>query len=228
MTAPPDARPGSAPDAATDVGRAGDAGPPPGVTSADATEAAWVRLSADLRRFIARRVHPSDVDDVLQAVFLRLHTRLGTVADGERVTGWIYTVTRNVIVDHHRSAQRRREVAVPELPPERHPVLEAEDDDGAAERELAGCLRPLLTDLPPAQAAALQLVEVEGLSQVEAARVAGISVPGMKSRVQRGRARLRDLLLACCEVAQDPRGRVHAWQPRAETCACGAGPAPTC
>lgn len=166
-------------------------------------------------------MHRSAVDDVLQAVFLRLHTRLDTVADGERLTGWIYTVTRNAITDHHRSARRRRELSVPELPDELHPVAEEADDDGAAEHELAACVRPLLADLPAEQAAALQLVEVDGLSQVEAARAAGISTSGMKSRVQRGRARLRELLLACCEVAHDPRGRVHDWQPRDTACACG-------
>ena len=36
----------------------------------------------------------------------------------------------------------------------------------------------------------------------------GISVSGMKSRVQRGRAQLRELLEECCEIAVDARGKV--------------------
>jgi hypothetical protein len=46
------------------------------------------------------------------------------------------------------------------------------------------------------------------MTHAKAAAVATVSVPGMKSRVQRGRAKLRELLLACCEVNRDVRGRV--------------------
>lgn len=186
----------------------------------DRTEALWQGLSADLRRFIARRVDPSDVDDVLQTVFLRLHTQVGSVLEEERLVGWLYTVTRNVITDHYRRASRRREVAVADFPTGDHPLTVDEEADGEAQRELAGCLLPMLDELPAEQAAALRLVELDGLSQVDAARVAGVTTSGMKSRVQRGRSRLKQLLLDCCAVAQDPRGRVQEWEPREGSCAC--------
>lgn len=195
------------------------------VAPAERTEALWRGLSADLRRFIARRVDPADVDDLLQTVFLRLHTRASSVLDDERLVGWLYTVTRNAITDHYRLASRRREVAVADFPTGDHPLTTdavAVDEAWAhdAEKELAGCLLPMLEELPADQAAALRLVELDGLSQVAAAEVAGITTSGMKSRVQRGRSRLRQLLLDCCAVAQDPRGRVQDWEPRDASCAC--------
>ena len=47
------------------------------------------------------------------------------------------------------------------------------------------------------------MTELGGVSQVEAAERTGISVSGMKSRVQRGRSKLKDLLLDCCSVDRD-------------------------
>jgi RNA polymerase sigma-70 factor (ECF subfamily) len=59
----------------------------------------------------------------------------------------------------------------------------------------------------------MTLIEIEGVSQVDAARRLGLSVSGMKSRVQRGRAKLRALLEARCRIAVDARGRVVGCDP---------------
>jgi RNA polymerase sigma-70 factor (ECF subfamily) len=66
---------------------------------------------------------------------------------------------------------------------------------------------------------AITLVELEGLTARAAADMVGISVSGMKSRVQRGRARLRQLFDDCCEIALDVRGQVTDFTPRAKSCA---------
>ena len=57
------------------------------------------------------------------------------------------------------------------------------------------------------------------LSQIGAARRAGLTVPGMKARVQRARRQVRDLLGECCEVALDPSRRVADVR-RTGPCAC--------
>ena len=50
----------------------------------------------------------------------------------------------------------------------------------------------------------------------------GISVSGMKSRVQRGRAQLRELFDQCCEIAVDARGKPADFMPRPKPCGCAA------
>jgi RNA polymerase sigma-70 factor (ECF subfamily) len=60
--------------------------------------------------------------------------------------------------------------------------------------------------LPPSYREALTLVEFDGVPQVEVASRLGISVSGMKSRVQRGRHRLASLLGECCALTLDARG----------------------
>jgi RNA polymerase sigma-70 factor (ECF subfamily) len=53
----------------------------------------------------------------------------------------------------------------------------------------------------------------------EAARMAGVSVAAMKSRVARGRAQLRALFEQCCEIALDARGKVTDYA-RRQPCGC--------
>jgi RNA polymerase sigma-70 factor, ECF subfamily len=71
-------------------------------------EPIYENLHADLRRFVARRVDdPHAVDDILQDTYLRLHTHLASVREPERLTSWVYQVTRTAIIDHYRRGQPR-------------------------------------------------------------------------------------------------------------------------
>jgi RNA polymerase sigma-70 factor (ECF subfamily) len=88
------------------------------------------------------------------------------------------------------------------------------EDDGAVAREVAQYLAFFVAALPSPYREAITLTELEGRTQREAAEILGISLSGMKSRVQRGRAKLRAMLEACCEVAVDARGKVVACEPR--------------
>jgi RNA polymerase sigma-70 factor (ECF subfamily) len=83
-----------------------------------------------------------------------------------------------------------------------------DEDEGAALRELATCLAPMLSKLAPAYQEAIRIVDLEGATQQEAAERAGVSLSGMKSRVQRGRQQLRTLLEACCRIDLDRRGGI--------------------
>jgi RNA polymerase sigma-70 factor (ECF subfamily) len=178
-----------------------------------AARGAFRELEAKLRPFIARRVRSAaDVDDVVQDVFLRMQRGLSTLRDDERFGPWVYQVARNAIADHAR-ASARHPLTSGELPELESPPQDG-DDDGAVERELSGYLAPFVAALPSPYREALTLTELQGLTQRDAAAMLGISLSGMKSRVQRGREHLRAALEACCEIALDVRGRVVACEPR--------------
>lgn len=193
-------------------------------TAAESIEAVWREFSGELRRFIVRRVaQPQDAEDILQLVALRLVQNSDDQRDRLTLLGWLYAVTRNAIIDHYRSAAHRREVVSSVLP--ETPTADHSDDGDALQAltDLAACVRPLLRVLPADQAAAVQLVDLEGVSQVEAARAVGLSVSGMKSRVQRGRRALRGAIAACCHLQLDARGEVQEFAPRSGAdCACAA------
>jgi RNA polymerase sigma-70 factor (ECF subfamily) len=183
-------------------------------------EVAWAEFREQLRAFVSRRVpRPSDAEDIVQSVFLRMHERLGQVRDGERIHAWLYTTARRAVADHYRS-RARREVAAGDAAD-----LEAlhtgwqspPGDDAGARREVAACLAPVVDRLAPADQEAIRLTEVQGLAMSVAAARARVSLSGMKSRAQRARRRLRKAMLDCCHIALDGRGAPVSCETRQPT-----------
>jgi RNA polymerase sigma-70 factor (ECF subfamily) len=190
------------------------------------TEAIWIEFHANLLRFVARRVrNPADAEDVVQRVFLQVHRALPSLRDADRLPAWLYRTTRRVLVDFYRAPAHRRELAMGDAVDVAGDLAaanaSADPDEPGALAELSTCLRPLMAGLSSADQEALTLVEFDGMSQVDAARRLGVSVSGMKSRVQRARTRLRSTVEACCRVELDRRGGVSAFEARAESCDCG-------
>lgn len=169
------------------------------------TESIWRTLSAQLRQFIRSRVaSTADADDVLQNVFLRIHRHLPDVRESERLESWVFQVARNAIIDHHRKKP------LDPLDAEQVPA----PHDAAADNlnaEVAGCLDAMLAQLPEPLQRAVAMYEREGVSQLEIAEREAISLSGAKSRVQRGRRLLKDMLEQCCQLQMDRYGNAVAW-----------------
>ena len=193
------------------------------------TDTAWAELHTNIREFIARRVRkPADVDDIVQQVFLRVHQALPTLRDADKLPAWMYQTTRRTIVDYYRAPAKRREVpagtTIDVVPEEEPGDVTADEHEESALQELARCLDPLMNRLAVADQEALRLVEFDGLTQVEAAGRLGLSVSGMKSRVQRARLHLRSAFEDCCRIALDRRGGVLGYEGRGDQCgSCGCG-----
>jgi RNA polymerase sigma-70 factor (ECF subfamily) len=170
-------------------------------------EALWNQYSRRLGTFIRGRVEDdAEAEDILQEVFIRIHRNLCCQADRDKPESWIYQIARNLIIDHYR--KRRTWVELPEnLPsePDWGEWVNLEDDP---EAKLALSLREMIDELPEPYSQALILTEYQGLSQKQLAERLGISLSGAKSRVQRAREKLRDMLLNCCHFELDRRGRV--------------------
>lgn len=170
------------------------------------TEQMWRQMLPQLRTFVRRRIaDPHRADDLVAEILLRIHQNLGSLDDPERLPNWMLRIARNAIIDEYRRAARSRERLVPSLADEPNQAFTGEDEPGALQ-ELSGCLRPLLGGLPVEQRAAVEMIELDGMSQADAAQRAGVSLSGMKSRVQRGRRRLAELLGQCCALTLDGRG----------------------
>jgi RNA polymerase sigma-70 factor (ECF subfamily) len=185
------------------------------------TEAIWREFHDGLLGFIIRRVPSREsAEDILQDVMLRIHRNAAGIERAEAVGAWVHQIARNAIADHYRSASVRRELATTgEIEPEAAGEPGAEEAD--ARGELAACIAPLLNRLPETYRDALALTEIDGLTQAQAAESLGLSLSGMKSRVQRGRRQLKQLLDQCCEVELDARGGLTGYRPRRDPCECG-------
>lgn len=185
------------------------------ITNVDPTtladEPAWRDLEAKLRPFIAKRVGGVDVDDVLQDVFLRIQRGLPTLRDEQRLGPWIYQTARHALVDHLRSAARHPHTQAE--PPE--PAHDPQDNDDDVATQVAGYAALFVSRLPSPDRDALTLTELEGLSQKDAADQLGLSLTALKSRVARGRDKVRKALEACCHIILDSRRHVVGCEPRA-------------
>lgn len=171
------------------------------------TEQIWREHQSQLLEFIRQRVETADrAEDILQTIFLRIHAQAHSLGGKENLPRWLYRVTRNAIVDHYRA--RKRFVDLPEsLSDKLHPPDEEMLD-------LTRCVRPLIQSLPETYRLALEMSELDGLPLSEVAARLKLSLPGAKSRVQRGRRLLKTRFLDCCSFELDKRGKAIAWTPK--------------
>ncbi|MCL4788324.1 MAG: RNA polymerase sigma factor SigZ [Verrucomicrobia bacterium] len=170
----------------------------------------WHEFADRLREFIRRRVaDPHTAEDILQDVFVKIQARLNRLKDPAKLQSWIYLIARNAIIDHYRT--RKETVEVPETL-----AAETEPADGEME-DLKASFRRMIYSLPEPYREALVMTEFEGLTQPQLAERLGISLSGAKSRVQRGRAQLTQMLHDCCTFEFDRRGKVIDCTPRQKT-----------
>lgn len=200
-----------------------------GRSGTEVSERLWYDVHERITAFVARRIdEPADVADIVQTVFLRVHQHAAQLDDEGRLLPWLFQITRNAIADYYRAPARRRELSSTD----HETPLESDErrEDASALADLANCLRPMVEQLPPAYRDAIIRSEFDGIAQTELAAQLGLTVSGMKSRVQRGRAMLRDLLLTCCTVSLSATGTVMDFERRTSSpcakdgCGCSTPP----
>jgi RNA polymerase sigma-70 factor (ECF subfamily) len=172
----------------------------------------WTDLGDRVRGFVGKRVNdPHAADDIAQDIMLKVQAQLasGPLAH-EKFDAWVFRVARNAVIDHYRARAVREASSAGAVDPAdaRAPA----PDERTAAAELSQCVRQIIQRLPPEYAQALTLTDLEGLSQQELADRIGLSLSAAKSRVQRGREKLRGMILDCCNVERNRGGGVVDYQ----------------
>jgi RNA polymerase sigma-70 factor, ECF subfamily len=169
---------------------------------------AWAELRAGVLRYVAHRVADAHAaEDITQDVMLKVRAKLATTAGVERLEAWVIAIARNAVVDHYRA----RRPAAPLDAAAGVALTDGADRAAEGDRaitELSSCVRPMIDRLDPADAQALRLADMEGLSQQALADRIGLSLSGAKSRVQRARAKLSAMILDCCDIERNRHGGV--------------------
>ncbi|MGI4876533.1 MAG: sigma-70 family RNA polymerase sigma factor [Janthinobacterium lividum] len=160
---------------------------------------AYRRLLTELRpwllRYFARRLPPSSVEDAVQETMIAVHTKRHTYDPARPFGPWLAAVARYKWIDRLRAMKR---TAADELPEN----LSVGDHESAVTS--ATVLDALLRQLKPAQAAAIRLVKLDGLSIEEAATRTGQSPSLVKVNIHRGLSRLaKSLDAGLAEGAHD-------------------------
>ena len=193
-------------------------------------EESWLPFVDGLRRFIAQRVPSAQAEDVLQDTLLQLHEGASSLRDTGRAEAWVFSIARRTIADFYRKQERRPPEkaagTLDEKPPQEN--FPAEENlasyEGAHDvhEEVLSWLRPMAEGLPEMYRRPLVMADFEGHKQKEVADELGLSLSGAKSRVQRARAKLGELLEGCCEVEFAPSGRAVAFRRRSASEQAGA------
>ncbi|PCI77859.1 MAG: RNA polymerase subunit sigma-70 [SAR86 cluster bacterium] len=179
----------------------------------------WEQFHGELYGFLITRVNSdATAQDILQSAFLRAHKQLTAGNIPEQPRAWLYQIARNLIVDSHRRAGRQQSLA--DKVAAEPTSAELADNEGDAFSLVARMLPMFIEQLDAPYRDALQMTELEGLTQGEAAASSGISLSGMKSRIQRGRKKVYDSLEQCCAFELDARGHMIACVSRTRTSDC--------
>ena len=176
-------------------------------------------IAGALRAFVARRVRrPHDVEDVTQEALLRLYRGARSLKDEGALEAWMYRIAQSAVIDYHRRTASRPEPVDPETAAEA--LFAPVEEEPRADESLTRCVDVLVSRVPESYREALELTDLGGMTQEQAARRLGLSTSGMKSRVQRGRAMLREEVDRCCRVALDAGGRLAEASTRDSSGAC--------
>jgi RNA polymerase sigma-70 factor (ECF subfamily) len=137
---------------------------------------------------------PDDAEDIAQEVLVRLYRRLHTFREGSSFTTWLYRITRNITMDRERTRARRRRlwsVGGAALPAR----AESGAEDAVVRDDAAAILHGFMERLPRRQRQALDLVDLQGLTAVEAAALLGIDAGTVRAHLHRARRTLRSVIL---------------------------------
>jgi RNA polymerase sigma-70 factor (ECF subfamily) len=171
----------------------------------------WDSIHKKLKLFILSKVSDiSYTEDILQNVFIKIHSSIGTLKDENKINAWIYQIARNEITDHFRRLKKGK-IFIPLVADQ-----EEEQTINLWNEALADMIK-MMDNLPLESCEALCLTELDGLSQKDYAQKVGISYTAAKSRVQRSRQMLKDMLLKCCHYELDRYGTVIDISPN---CCC--------
>ncbi len=165
-------------------------------------ESVWRAYHAQLLSFIASRVKDKEIaEDILQNVFIKILENIDSLKDMSKMKSWMYRIARNAIIDYYRAGKPNDSTSV---------VHETESAEKAGnENEIViSWLLPVIDSLPEKYRQAVLLCDIQGMSQKDFATHTGISYAGAKSRVQRGRAMLREKLTQCCHFLVDTYGNI--------------------
>lgn len=164
----------------------------------------------ELLGYVLKRVKEKSVaQDIVHDVFLKVQDKAVQIRDDRKALGWVYKITKNTIIDHFRSQSRV--------------IRETELDWQSENQDLNLCVEQCLADklstLPQKYREAIELADMNGLSQLDLARHLHISYSGAKSRVQRARQMLKEAMEREYNIKLDNYGNVTRCENRG-ACNC--------
>ena len=157
----------------------------------------YLQFSDKLESYIRSKVQDEDLaKDILHDTFIKVIDCCKQDRKCEHPKSYVFQMANNLIYDYYRN--QKKEI----------PVIDNDVDVETLNDEMITCLHPMLEQLPEKYKEAVRLADVEHLPQQQVAEKLGISISGAKSRIQRGREKLKQLILSVCHVETDKYGNI--------------------
>ncbi|WP_255407501.1 MULTISPECIES: RNA polymerase sigma factor SigZ [unclassified Cohnella] len=165
-------------------------------------EQLWEEYREQIRNFVWHKTNNhADTEDIVQMVFMKAHEGMARLQDEEKRRAWIFQIARNSIVDHFRKKKKT------ETLPDNVNIVE-EEPVADCNSEAARGMMNILARMPDKYREALELSELQGMSQKQLSEHLNISYSGAKSRVQRGRELVKEMMNSCCTIEADRYGNI--------------------
>lgn len=180
--------------------------------SDNSIEKIWNEYYDQLLLFIIKRVSDKAIaEDILQNVFVKILFNIKSLKDNTKMKNWLFQITRNEIINYFRESKATGKVPL---------FYQAVDNEVTHDitEEVGTWIVPFIGTLPEKYQEALILSEIDGMSQKDLAAHLGISYSGAKTRVQRGRAMLKEKLTQCCIFHTDKYGNIMDYNPNTDSC----------
>jgi RNA polymerase sigma-70 factor (ECF subfamily) len=150
---------------------------------------------------------PSAAEDATQEAFFSAYRNIGRFKGGS-LKSWVLTIVANRARDQLRSPSRRRNTSLEAYTEGGDPAGPWADggdlpEEQAIRAETSRQVQAAVSQLPEDQRMVVTLVDLQQMDYEEASRITGASLGTVKSRLFRGRQRLRDLLRPALELSGD-------------------------
>lgn len=173
----------------------------------------WNDFHKELKGFIYNKTRNSaDTDDILQEVFIKIIRNINKVEQSENIKQYLYGIVRNSINDYFKAKKNYKS------DDEIEEILSETETISLNNTIAECCIKPFINKLPENYKQALLITEFKNISQKELAEKLNISYSGAKSRVQRGKEKLKELILNCCSFQADNYGNLFEGQDK--KCEC--------
>lgn len=177
------------------------------------TKEVWTIYAEDLRRFILSKVKDVTItEDILQDTFIKIHTKLHTLKDSDKLKSWVFAIARYTILDYFKASKLTYTSE----------VIEIEAETETSEHNEQDCLRGILKNLPKKYRDPLFLSDIKGMKQQAIAEQLKLPLSTVKSQIQRARKQIAKGFMDCCGFVMNEEGHlVGEIQDKADCKVCG-------
>lgn len=170
-----------------------------------------------LFNFIKSKVaSQQDAEDIYQDILYKILNKSDQLKNTQSLKSWLFTIARNQIIDYYRAKKNLADID--DLP------LSAisEGDKLQVYDELEGCLTGFINQLEEDDKQLITLSEINGYSQKELAETLNINYVTLRSKIQRGRTKIRKMIMDGCQIDQDSLGGLIDCSPKHGSSVCGS------